>query len=85
MSCAMHSKSGHRDRPAASGSPPHHCPLPVPDPWRFPWPLPLAPADLVFIQNGMLQPWLDSQGLGDNTQVRGAGRTVAHGGSPGCR
>ncbi|CAG9466041.1 unnamed protein product [Pedinophyceae sp. YPF-701] len=25
--------------------------------------------DLVFIQNGMLQPWLDSRGLGDNTQV----------------
>ena len=25
--------------------------------------------DLVFIQNGMLQPWLDSQGLGDNTQA----------------
>ena len=25
--------------------------------------------DLVFIQNGMLQPWLDSHGLGDNTQV----------------
>mmetsp|Transcript_2207 Transcript_2207/g.3640 ORF Transcript_2207/g.3640 Transcript_2207/m.3640 type:complete len:300 (+) Transcript_2207:3-902(+) len=25
--------------------------------------------DLVFLQNGMLQPWLDSQGLGDNTQV----------------
>lgn len=25
--------------------------------------------DLVFIQNGMLQSWLDSQGLGDNTQV----------------
>ena len=27
-------------------------------------------ADLVFIQNGMLQPWLDERGLGDNTQVR---------------
>ena len=26
--------------------------------------------DLVFIQNGMLQPWLDAQGLGENTQVR---------------
>lgn len=26
-------------------------------------------ADLVFIQNGMLQPWLDARGLGDNTQV----------------
>ncbi len=26
-------------------------------------------ADLVFIQNGMLQPWLDAQELGDNTQV----------------
>ena len=26
-------------------------------------------ADLVFIQNGMLQPWLDAKGLGDNTQV----------------
>lgn len=26
-------------------------------------------ADLVFIQNGMLQPWLDKQGLGENTQV----------------
>lgn len=25
--------------------------------------------DLVFIQNGMLQPWLDEHGLGDNTQV----------------
>uniref|UniRef100_A0A061SA93 Uncharacterized protein n=1 Tax=Tetraselmis sp. GSL018 TaxID=582737 RepID=A0A061SA93_9CHLO len=25
--------------------------------------------DLVFIQNGMLQPWLDSTGLGSNTQV----------------
>lgn len=25
--------------------------------------------DLVFIQNGMLQPWLDERGLGDNTQV----------------
>lgn len=23
----------------------------------------------MFIQNGMLQPWLDSQGLGDCTQV----------------
>ena len=28
-----------------------------------------AYADLVFIQNGMLQPWLDSNGLGGNTQV----------------
>lgn len=26
-------------------------------------------ADLVFIQNGMLQPWLDDRGLGDNTQA----------------
>lgn len=26
-------------------------------------------SDLVFIQNGMLQPWLDAKGLGDNTQV----------------
>ncbi|GAB4821761.1 hypothetical protein N2152v2_008807 [Parachlorella kessleri] len=25
--------------------------------------------DLVFIQNGMLQPWLEERGLGDNTQV----------------
>eukprot|EP00208_Stichococcus_sp_RCC1054_P003526 CAMPEP_0206148900 /NCGR_PEP_ID=MMETSP1473-20131121/37492_1 /ASSEMBLY_ACC=CAM_ASM_001109 /TAXON_ID=1461547 /ORGANISM="Stichococcus sp, Strain RCC1054" /LENGTH=389 /DNA_ID=CAMNT_0053546333 /DNA_START=329 /DNA_END=1499 /DNA_ORIENTATION=+ len=25
--------------------------------------------DLVFIQNGMLQPWLDERGLGNNTQV----------------
>ncbi|KAF8070955.1 OSB4 [Scenedesmus sp. PABB004] len=25
--------------------------------------------DLVFLQNGMLQPWLDSRGLGDATQV----------------
>ena len=33
-------------------------------------------ADLVFIQNGMLQPWLDSQGLGDNTQVNA--RVTAH-------
>lgn len=23
----------------------------------------------MFIQNGMLQPWLDAQGLGENTQV----------------
>lgn len=23
----------------------------------------------MFIQNGMLQPWLDDRGLGDNTQV----------------
>ena len=29
----------------------------------------VVPADLVFIQNGMLQPWLDERGLGDNTQV----------------
>lgn len=28
-----------------------------------------AHADLVFIQNGMLQPWLDENGLSDNTQV----------------
>ena len=28
-----------------------------------------AHADLVFIQNGMLQPWLDEKGLSDNTQV----------------
>lgn len=28
--------------------------------------------DLVFTQNGMLQPWLDARGLGDNTQVRGS-------------
>lgn len=27
-------------------------------------------ADLVFIQNGMLQPWLDARGLGNNTQVQ---------------
>ena len=27
-------------------------------------------ADLVFIQNGMLQPWLEEKGLGDTTQVR---------------
>ena len=26
-------------------------------------------SDLVFIQNGMLQPWLDAKGLGQNTQV----------------
>ena len=26
-------------------------------------------ADLVFIQNGMLQPWLEERGLGANTQV----------------
>ena len=26
-------------------------------------------ADLVFIQNGMLQPWLAERGLQDNTQV----------------
>lgn len=29
----------------------------------------LLDADLVFIQNGMLQPWLDERGLGDNTQA----------------
>ena len=29
-------------------------------------------ADLVFIQNGMLQPWLDERGLGEATQVRPA-------------
>jgi hypothetical protein len=29
---------------------------------------PLLP-DLVFLQNGMLQPWLDKRGLGDATQV----------------
>lgn len=29
----------------------------------------LYPADLVFLQNGMLQPWLDSKGLSDSTQV----------------
>jgi len=28
-----------------------------------------AYADLVFIQNGMLQSWLDEKGLSDNTQV----------------
>lgn len=32
--------------------------------------LPALHTDLVFLQNGMLQPWLDSRGLGDNTQVR---------------
>ncbi|GLC34052.1 hypothetical protein PLESTB_000832100 [Pleodorina starrii] len=26
-------------------------------------------SDLVFIQNGMLQPWLDERGMGENTQV----------------
>jgi len=26
-------------------------------------------ADLVFLQNGMLQPWLDARGLGENTQA----------------
>lgn len=26
--------------------------------------------DLVFLQNGMLMPWLKAQGLEDNTQVR---------------
>jgi hypothetical protein len=31
--------------------------------------------DLVFIQNGMLQPWLDAQGLGENTQVSQAAIT----------
>lgn len=35
-------------------------------------PLAVRPADLVFIQNGMLQPWLDERGLGDATQVRAA-------------
>ena len=29
----------------------------------------LSPADLVFIQNGMLEPFLNQRGLGDNTQV----------------
>jgi hypothetical protein len=32
-----------------------------------------AAADLVFIQNGMLQPWLDARGLGEATQVGGSG------------
>jgi hypothetical protein len=27
------------------------------------------------MQNGMLQPWLDAKGLGDNTQVRVGGRS----------
>jgi hypothetical protein len=35
-------------------------PVPAPPCW---------PSDLVFIQNGMLQPWLDAQGLGEATQV----------------
>lgn len=30
---------------------------------------PARRADLVFLQNGMLQPWLDARGLGANTQV----------------
>ncbi|EFJ52681.1 hypothetical protein VOLCADRAFT_54899 [Volvox carteri f. nagariensis] len=29
----------------------------------------VTPPHLVFIQNGMLQPWLDERGLGENTQV----------------
>lgn len=37
----------------------------------------LPPADLVFIQNGMLQPWLDSKGLGENTQA-GAEHATVH-------
>lgn len=35
-------------------------------------PLAARRPDLVFIQNGMLQPWLDKRGLGDNTQARAA-------------
>jgi len=31
--------------------------------------------DLVFLQNGMLQPFLDARGLGDNTQVSLGGAT----------
>ena len=31
--------------------------------------VPYRPADLVFIQNGMLEPFLNQRGLGDNTQV----------------
>ena len=30
----------------------------------------LSCADLVFIQNGMLEPWLAERGLADNTQAR---------------
>lgn len=41
----------------------------------------LLAADLVFLQNGMLQPWLDSRGLGDNTQVT-RGRGAATGNVP---
>ncbi len=46
-------------------------------------------ADLVFIQNGMLQPWLDERGLGDATQVRSARQrcscTVQHRSEAACR
>ncbi len=48
---------------------PPHPPPPLPR-------LPISRADLVFIQNGMLQPWLDSRGLGDNTQVCHAMKTA---------
>lgn len=36
-----------------------------------------CPADLVFIQNGMLQPWLDARGLGNNTQVQQSHQQIA--------
>ncbi len=39
--------------------------------------------DLVWMQNGMLAPWLDARGLGDSTQVSsGAGRQRARLGEP---
>lgn len=38
--------------------------------------------DLVFIQNGMLQPWLDAQGLGGNTQVLVYFAVAAQGDAP---
>ena len=46
--------------------------LPPPPPATHPPPatnLVCVRADLVFIQNGMLQPWLDARGLGSATQV----------------
>ncbi len=43
-------------------------------------PHPTTHADLVFIQNGMLQPWLDARGLGENTQVRSGSGGGAAGG-----
>ena len=58
-------RQGRGVQPAAAGA---RQPLRATRPLPLPPPIPRA--DLVFLQNGMLQPWLDSRGLGDNTQAR---------------